>query len=43
MPHFICRTCGSEHEDRPRPPMLCPICTDERQYVGWQGQAWTTH
>ncbi|MFG6460006.1 MBL fold metallo-hydrolase [Roseateles sp. DXS20W] len=43
MPHFMCRTCGSEHEDSPRPPALCAICTDERQYVGWQGQAWTTH
>ncbi|MGI8969489.1 MAG: MBL fold metallo-hydrolase, partial [Dehalococcoidia bacterium] len=20
----------------------CPICEDERQYVGWQGQQWTT-
>ncbi len=20
----------------------CPICLDERQYVGWDGQAWTT-
>lgn len=43
MPHFICRTCGTEHEDAPQPPALCRICSDERQYVGWQGQAWTTH
>ena len=27
----------------PQPPPLCRICSDERQYVGWQGQAWTTH
>ena len=20
----------------------CPICLDERQYVGWDGQQWTT-
>ena len=20
----------------------CPICLDERQYVGWGGQQWTT-
>jgi glyoxylase-like metal-dependent hydrolase (beta-lactamase superfamily II) len=24
------------------PPVECPICTDERQYVGWDGQRWTT-
>ena len=22
--------------------MRCPICEDERQYVGWSGQKWTT-
>jgi glyoxylase-like metal-dependent hydrolase (beta-lactamase superfamily II) len=24
------------------PPPRCPICEDERQYVGWNGQQWTT-
>jgi glyoxylase-like metal-dependent hydrolase (beta-lactamase superfamily II) len=24
------------------PPDRCPICEDERQYVGWAGQQWTT-
>jgi Metallo-beta-lactamase superfamily len=24
------------------PPERCAICEDERQYVGWQGQQWTT-
>ncbi len=24
------------------PPAHCPICEDERQYIGWQGQQWTT-
>jgi hypothetical protein len=24
------------------PPEHCPICEDERQYVGWEGQRWTT-
>jgi len=24
------------------PPEHCPICADERQYVGWNGQQWTT-
>jgi len=35
----VCRTCGAQYaaarED-------CPICEDERQYVGWNGQQWTT-
>ena len=35
----ICKTCGvqygAERDD-------CPICQDERQYVGWDGQQWTT-
>lgn len=43
MPCYLCRTCGTEHDDTPQPPALCRICSDERQYVGWQGQAWTTH
>ncbi len=36
----ICVTCGTqffaaiEH---------CPICEDPRQFVGWEGQQWTTH
>jgi hypothetical protein len=34
----ICRTCGVQYgaarDD-------CPICRDERQYVGWDGQQWT--
>ena len=24
------------------PPVECPICEDDRQYVGWGGQRWTT-
>jgi hypothetical protein len=35
----ICQTCGAQYgaarDD-------CPICEDERQYVGWGGQRWTT-
>ncbi|MBW8483204.1 hypothetical protein [Actinomadura parmotrematis] len=34
----ICVTCGVQYgHDRPD----CPICLDERQYVGWDGQRWT--
>lgn len=42
MTNFICSTCGSEFTASERPPEHCPICEDERQYVNWQGQQWTT-
>jgi len=42
MTHFTCRTCAVQYADKPQPPPRCPICEDERQYVGWQGQRWTT-
>ena len=42
MPHYICVTCGVQHAERASPPAECPICLDERQYVGWDGQRWTT-
>jgi hypothetical protein len=42
MPAYICRTCGVQYAPSAAPPERCPICEDERQYVGWQGQQWTT-
>lgn len=42
MPAWICVTCGVQYPDTGRPPGHCPICEDERQYVGWDGQQWTT-
>lgn len=42
MHNYLCVTCGTQfaaHEDVPN---VCPICQDERQYVGHQGQRWTT-
>ncbi|MBV8715950.1 MAG: MBL fold metallo-hydrolase [Chloroflexi bacterium] len=42
MPAYICRTCGVQYAPTPVPPEHCPICEDERQYVGWNGQQWTT-
>ena len=42
MPAFICITCGTQYAERPAPPDQCLICSEERQYVGWQGQRWTT-
>lgn len=35
----ICRTCGVQYGAARAD---CPICLDERQYVGWEGQRWTT-
>jgi hypothetical protein len=42
MPHYICTTCGVQYADSVLPPERCLICDDERQYVGWSGQRWTT-
>jgi glyoxylase-like metal-dependent hydrolase (beta-lactamase superfamily II) len=42
MEAFICRTCGVQYAPSEQPPTACPICEDERQYVGWNGQQWTT-
>ncbi|HEY7142947.1 MAG TPA: MBL fold metallo-hydrolase [Streptosporangiaceae bacterium] len=35
----ICTTCGVQYGGERAD---CPICLDERQYVGWDGQQWTT-
>lgn len=42
MPNFICKTCGIQYAESDAPPQDCLICNDERQYIGWGGQAWTT-
>ena len=42
MPHFVCVTCGSQFAETAESPPHCPICEDERQYVGRDGQRWTT-
>ena len=42
MPNYICRTCGVQFSESDTPPPDCPICLDPRQYVGWEGQQWTT-
>jgi hypothetical protein len=42
MPNYICVTCGTQHTATDQPPGGCPICQDERQYIGWDGQQWTT-
>ncbi|MDQ2784154.1 MAG: MBL fold metallo-hydrolase [Chloroflexota bacterium] len=40
--HFICKTCGVQFAATTQPPEQCPICDDERQYIGPNGQQWTT-
>jgi glyoxylase-like metal-dependent hydrolase (beta-lactamase superfamily II) len=40
--NFICSTCGVQYEASATPPLSCPICTDDRQYIGLAGQTWTT-
>src|SRR6516162_6942459 len=39
---FVCLTCGTQYPPAPNPPGRCRICLDERQYVGHDGQRWTT-
>lgn len=42
MHHPICVTCGTQFGPSEHNPEHCPICEDERQYVGHDGQRWTT-
>ncbi|AVP99724.1 MBL fold metallo-hydrolase [Ahniella affigens] len=42
MTCFVCETCGTQFAEQNVPPTRCPICEDDRQYVGWQGQRWLT-
>jgi hypothetical protein len=39
---YICATCGTQFAESAEPPGGCPICLDPRQYVGHDGQRWTT-
>jgi glyoxylase-like metal-dependent hydrolase (beta-lactamase superfamily II) len=42
MENYICKTCGTQYGAGEKPPDRCAICEDERQYLGWNGQDWTT-
>jgi len=42
MQSFICVTCGTQFAPAAQPPSACPICLDPRQYIGFDGQQWTT-
>jgi hypothetical protein len=39
---YLCVTCGTQFPESSQPPEHCPICEAERQYVGLDGQKWTT-
>jgi hypothetical protein len=38
----ICVTCGTQFAASSEPPRNCPICRDERQFIGPNGQEWIT-
>jgi hypothetical protein len=40
MTPFLCKTCGTQFAPSIQAPSRCPICEDERQYVGYGGQEW---
>ena len=42
MENYICVTCGTQYAVSMQPPDACLICEDERQYIGYGGQRWTT-
>ena len=42
MENFICAQCGTQFSETVEPPLHCPICEDERQFVRHGGQEWTT-
>src|SRR5262245_5629329 len=42
MTYYMCTTCGTQFAATESLPEHCPICEDERQYIGWKGQNWTT-
>lgn len=42
MDCYICTTCGTQFAQSATPPQACPICSDQRQYIGYEGQQWTT-
>src|SRR5262245_60835491 len=42
MTAFVCCTCGTQYPHSDGPPTSCRICSDERQYVGLNGQQWTS-
>lgn len=42
MENSICVQCGTQFAESAQPPLRCPICEDERQFIRHEGQEWTT-
>ena len=42
MTRYLCHACGVQYPESDEPPVRCLLCEDERQYVDWEGQRWTT-
>ncbi|CAF1488160.1 unnamed protein product [Adineta steineri] len=42
MAHHICMTCGVQFPLSSTPPACCFISEDEREFIGINGQEWTT-
>ncbi|HTK10857.1 MAG TPA: MBL fold metallo-hydrolase [Ktedonobacteraceae bacterium] len=42
MNYWMCATCGTQFQLSEEAPSHCPICEDQRQYIGHQGQQWTS-
>jgi hypothetical protein len=42
MQAHLCVTCGTQFSPSSAPPPECPICADSRQFIGFDGQQWTT-
>lgn len=42
METYICVTCGTQYPPSDSAPAGCPICEDDRQYIGHNGQRWIT-
>ena len=40
--YAVCVSCGTQFPSADAPPERCPVCEDDRQHVGWDGQRWTT-
>ncbi|MBX5450551.1 hypothetical protein [Thermogemmatispora sp.] len=41
MELWICVTWSTQFAPSQEPPLACPICRDQRQYVGYEGRRWT--
>lgn len=40
---WTCPNCATQFAPSEAQPERCPVCEDDRQYVAWDGQRWTSH